>query len=158
MTLQNHSDRQVAEGRRMHRRSFLTFFAAATAIALSWVPRAFGETPNSWSVTGFGQFSCATYVQAMQSGRPDAVMNWNGINYPTEAGAYAQWVYGFVSGINALLPPGLGQLQMPDGNAAVYWIEKYCSEHPDQMLWTAASEFAKEHRNPNCLTYDNCAP
>ena len=87
---------------------------------------------------------------ASGQGQPDpvvAVFNTETVScrqYGTATGArlatYQWWVLGFVSGAGYTIDAMKGSMAGIEASAALEWVGKYCREHPNATLASAAAE------------------
>jgi hypothetical protein len=112
-------------------------------LAGSFVGRSFAED-RGWAYTGIGQFSCGTYSLAFQGGSPSVGLSYLGQQYFSQAGAFSQWVAGYVSGINMGHRSSKNQITT-DLDGMAMSVKKICDQHPDWSVLQAASFFAKPH-------------
>lgn len=126
-------------------RSRNTIFCVLIACAFTAVPALAASQRQGWAVVGVGQYSCGTFVMETREQTPSKRMLWGGQKYFSQAGAYAQWLTGFVSGVNAAAPAGKRQVTV-DLDGIYLWVENYCKKHPDKMLMYAAGAFVVHFR------------
>lgn len=60
------------------------------------------------------------------------------MNSPATKVEQEGWVFGYLSGINALSSSDL--LAKVDGTAVISWVDKYCSANPNKTLVEASNE------------------
>lgn len=130
---------------RVNRLVRLLTTTATTLIAATCLARA-GAPTAPWVSYGEASESCATYVLALNRSAPDQEMTYLGERLSPDARVYAQWLAGYLTGINAASKPGPGQIVVPDVNAIALWVESFCKAHPDKSLYYAAGTFAHDHR------------
>lgn len=120
--------------------------AIASVISTTICSASASPANAQWTAYGEGLESCATYVLALKQSAPNQGVTYLGERLSPDARVYAQWLAGYVTGINAAGKPGSGQIAVPDVNAIALWVENFCKAHPDKTLYYAAGTFAYDHR------------
>jgi len=102
--------------------------ATGLALILSGALSASASPSQPIMVLSYGMDSCGRFVKADES----------------EKQLYLVWALGFISGAN-IADNGEGRMagQSWDEQGATVWLEHYCTEHPLQNFFTAASQFRK---------------
>jgi hypothetical protein len=101
-----------------------------------------------WAYRGAGNDSCGKYIVATSDSSPGsgkAIQNLDGKMYFDQSNLYAQWVQGFLTGINVTDFSGSKQIEI-DYTGVQLWISKWCQENPASSLVEAVSAFARSQK------------
>jgi hypothetical protein len=105
--------------------------AAAMLAAASGQAAAEANDDSPWTSIGQGNRSCGSWTQVRST-------------KSAQNGLYAQWLAGFVSGVNWAItdPPDI--LTGMDFEALAAWVDNYCKANPIERVSTAAIMLVQE--------------
>jgi len=116
------------------------FILFSVAVALLSLPIAATADDKQSMVYGLGMSSCGSLVQAFRQDSPNAVLNYQGRQFPTIAHTYQQWLGGFVSSYN-LYTSQTGKLgHGTDIHGLMEWVHAYCKKNTTSTVTQAAVE------------------
>lgn len=128
-------------------------FSVWLAVSIYMIPSWAGNVPLSqktMEISGMGLDSCASLVLALNENRPTAAVKMDGKTYLTEAGAYTQWIVGFVNAIRWVsasaetFSNGKRVIIRPlpaDVNAIALSVKKRCEDKPDLSIFQAVTDY-----------------
>jgi hypothetical protein len=99
------------------------------------------DEPAVWWVAGIGNDSCGKFlasIEELPTGRGKTLHYPDGNTYYSDSFAYAAWIQGYISGVNAY------ERQRPikvDYAGTELWIKKWCEAHPADTLVSAVGHF-----------------
>ncbi|HEY9200178.1 MAG TPA: hypothetical protein VIQ81_01160 [Gammaproteobacteria bacterium] len=85
---------------------------------------------NSYAVYGAGGDSCSTYLEAMEKG-------------DRELDYFVDWVIGYFSAFNVIMPSTYDLLGETDFPTAQRWLERDCRRYPKQLFITAVIKLSE---------------
>ncbi len=108
------------------------------AVALLSLPIAATADDKQSMAYGLGMSSCGSLVQAFRQDSPNVALNHQGLQFPTQAHAYQQWLAGFVSSYN-LYTSQTGNLgHGTDIHGLMEWVHSYCQKNTTSTVTQAA--------------------
>jgi hypothetical protein len=110
-------------------------------------PLAAQQQPG-WVIMGDGNDSCGKYIAAVQPFLPGKGQTFRAITgkvWFDDAGLYAQWIQGYISGINQMSKPDPAAQMGVDYPGIDLWLRKWCQAHPTNSLVDAVSALIKDH-------------
>lgn len=102
--------------------------AVVIALAGAFPPAAAQEV----FAIGLGTNSCSNWLEAK--------------TVPHARAAYRNWVLGFLTGVNWHAPES--QARIPDGDAAVVFVDGYCTNNPLHIVALAAAALVQDAGGP----------
>lgn len=110
-----------------------------------------GNAQPKMEISGMGVASCASYVLALNEARPTSAIKMGDKTYLTEAGAYTQWIVGFINAIRwtnesaEIHSKAGGRIRIgalsADVNAIALSVKKHCEENPDISIFRATTDY-----------------
>jgi hypothetical protein len=114
------------------------------------------QEPTIVLIRGFGNDSCGKFlasVEGLPLGKVPMITYQDGQEYWSKAGVYANWIEGYISGVNTIIDvdpfrSGAGQYQPSKQIGVDYlgtelWIRKWCNTHPAESLYYAVASFIR---------------
>ena len=101
--------------------------AAGLGFALSASPAAALDDDGEANIYGPGAGPCSAYVAARKGG---------------SAQTFEQWLDGYLSAVNLVLPDTYDILGDKKRETAVAWLDVYCTQNPDDAFGFAANRLA----------------
>ncbi len=97
------------------------------AAVLGALPALALDDDGDASLYGQGASNCAAYVAVRKGGK---------------SAAYAEWLDGYLSAVNLVLPDTYDIMGAKDREVAMAWLDRYCAGNPGDAFGFAANRLA----------------
>lgn len=100
--------------------------------------------PKEYLIYGYGEHHCTSYISVFSRHDADYKVQTDLGYFLPMAPVYAQWVSGYITGINMSNP----KEQIREDRLTMFeWVRQYCYDYPLIKIESAALAFVEAHRS-----------
>jgi hypothetical protein len=106
-------------------------FAGGALLLVSCLPAPAADAQGLMKLWGNGSNSCGKYLSQIAE------------YHRVAEDAYVSWLAGYATALNDDMAGTHDVLRGTDLDGSIAWINKYCSEHPTELFYTAAKKLTE---------------